>query len=156
MLPVFLLLVFGIIEFGAVYNNQIAVRQGDREAARQGAVANWGTTTSCNLHGSTGASTDIQKLMCLAKNRVGLNSSTLYVKVDFDTTYAVGQGLIVCVQAPIKSYTGLFSPLLNSQFYRTKVEMNIEQVSASETAGAEDVSGIGSSWSWCTASNPSP
>ena len=156
VLPLLLIIAFGVIEFGAVYNNQIAVRQGVREAARQGAVANWGTTTSCNLHGSTGASTDIQELMCLTKNRIGLNSNSIYVMVTFDTSYTVGQGLIVCAQAPIKSYTGLFAPILNGQFYKTKVEMNIEQAPGSETGGAEDVSGIASNWSWCTASNPSP
>jgi hypothetical protein len=156
VLPLLLVLAFGVIEFGAVYNNQIAVRQGVREAARQGAVANWGTSSSCSLHGATGASTDVQDLMCLAKNRIGLSSSSVYVMVAFDSSYAPGQGLIVCAQAPIKSYTGLFAPLLNGQFYRTKVEMNIEQAPGSETGGAEDVSGIAGSWSWCTASNPSP
>ena len=156
ILPLVTLLLFGVIEFGSVYNNQIAVRQGVREAARQGAVANWGTTTSCNLHGSTGASTEIQELMCTAKNRIGLSSSNTYVMVAFDSSYAVGQGLIVCAQAPMRSYTGLFAPFLNGNFYKTKVEMSIEQAPGTETGGSEDVSGISGSWSWCTASNPSP
>ncbi len=156
IVPLVVLLAFGIIEFGTVYNNEIAVRQGVREAARAGTVANWGNTTSCNLHGSTGASTDIQELMCTAKNRVGLNSSSLYVMVSFDSSYALGQGLIVCVQAPIHSATGLFAPLLNGNFYKTKVEMSIEKTTGTETGGSEDVSGISGSWSWCTGSNPSP
>jgi hypothetical protein len=156
ILPLILFLVFGIIEFGTVYSSQISVRQGVREGARQGAVANWGTTSSCSLHGTTGASADIQNLMCLTKNRIGLASSNLYVMVAFDSSYAVGQGLIVCAQSPIKSYTGFFAPILNGKFYKSKVEMNIEQAPNSETGGAEDVSGISSDWSWCTASNPSP
>jgi hypothetical protein len=156
LLPLILLLVLGVIEFGIVFNNQLSVRQGVREGARQAAVANWGSTSSCNLHGTTGASADIQTLMCLTKNRIGLDSNSLYIKVSFDTSYAVGQGIIVCAQSPITSITGIFSPFLNGRFYRTKVEMNIEQVSAGETGGAEDVSGIGGTWSWCTASNPSP
>src|SRR6478752_9850327 len=72
ILPIFLLLVFGVIQFGITYNNLITLRQGTREAARQGAVGNFGSTTSCSLNGATG-STDIQKLMCLAKQQVGLN-----------------------------------------------------------------------------------
>jgi Flp pilus assembly protein TadG len=158
VVPLVALLLFGVIEFGVIWSNQIAVRQGVREAARTAVVANWGSTSSCSLHGSTGASTDIQKLMCTTKNRIGISASKVYVKVVFDTSYAQNQGLIVCAQSPITSYTGMFAPFLNGKFYKTKVEMNVEQAptGVTETAGAEDVSGIGGSWSWCTASNPSP
>jgi Flp pilus assembly protein TadG len=38
ILPVLLLLVFGIIEFGAVFNTQISLTQATREAVRVGAV----------------------------------------------------------------------------------------------------------------------
>jgi hypothetical protein len=155
--PIIMLLLFGVIEFGTVFGNTISFRLGVREGAREGVVAKFGSTSSCNLHGTTGASSNIQSLMCLTKNRIGGDSNTLYVKVVFDTTYAVGQGLIVCAQRPISSFTGMFSPYLNGKFYKTKVEMNIEQVSESaETAGAEDVTGIGGTWSWCTAATPSP
>jgi hypothetical protein len=157
VVPLVCLLLFGIIEFGVIWSNQISFRQGVREAARTGVVANFGSTSSCSLHGTTGASADMQKLMCTTKNRIGMSASNVYVKVLFDSTYAQGQGVVVCAQAPIKSYTGMFAPFLNGKFYKTKVEMNIEQTSSvTETAGQEDVSGIGGSWSWCTASNPSP
>jgi hypothetical protein len=157
VVPLVCVLLFGVIEFGTVWSNQISFRQGVREAARTGVVANFGPTTSCSLHGTTGASADIQKLMCTTKNRIGMNASNVYVKVVFDSSYAQYQGVIVCAQSPISSFTGMFSPFLNGKFYKTKVEMNIEQTSGTtETAGAEDVSGIGGSWSWCTASNPSP
>jgi hypothetical protein len=155
--PIVMLLLFGVIEFGTVFSTTISFRQGVREGARQGAVANFGSTGNCNLHGTTGASSNIQSLMCLTKNRIGGDSNAIYVKVAFDTSYSSGQGLIVCAQRPISSFTGLFSPYLNGKFYKSKVEMNIEQVSGTtETAGAEDVSGIGGTWSWCTAATPSP
>jgi hypothetical protein len=157
VVPLVVTLLFGVIDFGVVWSNQIAVRQGVREGARTGVVANFGNTTSCSLHGTTGASIDIQKLMCTTKNRIGIDPSKIYVMVTFDSSYDAGQGLIVCAQGPMTSLTGMFSPFLNGKFYKTKVEMNIEQKSGStETGGAEDVSGIGGSWSWCTASNPSP
>jgi len=155
--PIVVLLLFGVIEFGTVFSTTISFRQGVREGARQGVVANFGSTSSCNLHGTTGASSNIQSLMCLTKNRIGGDPNAIYVKVAFDTSYGTGQGLIVCAQRQISSFTGLFSPYLNGKFYRTKVEMNIEQVAGTtETAGAEDVSGIGGTWSWCTAATPSP
>jgi hypothetical protein len=157
VVPLVCALLFGVIEFGLIWSNQISFRQGVREADRAGIVANFGPTASCSLHGSTGATANIQKLMCTTKNRIGMDPTKVYVMVAFDSSYAAGQGVIVCAQSPIKSLTGLFSPVLNGRFYRTKVEMNLEQVSgSSEVGGAEDVSGIGGSWSWCTASNPSP
>ena len=94
ILPIFLLLVFGVIQFGITYNNLITIRQGTREAARQGAVGNFGSTTSCSLTGVTGSpSTDVQKLMCLAKQQIGLKYANTRVKVlsgsaDFSTNEA--------------------------------------------------------------------
>jgi hypothetical protein len=61
--PIIMLLLFGVIEFGTVFGNTISFRQGVREGARQGVVANFGSTSTCNLHGTTGASSNIQNLM---------------------------------------------------------------------------------------------
>src|SRR4051812_41737833 len=80
ILPIFLLLVFGTIQFGITYNNLITLRQGTREAARQGAVGNFGSVSSCSLNSPTGSS-DIQKLMCMAKQQVGLNYANTRVKI---------------------------------------------------------------------------
>ena len=83
VLPLFVLLIFGVIEFGMVYNNDISLRQGAREAARQGAVGTFGpastTGSPCYLTGTTGASTDMKNLMCLAKNQIGLDGTKLRV-----------------------------------------------------------------------------
>jgi hypothetical protein len=98
ILPLFLAIVFGVIEFGITYNNLITIRQGTREAARQGAVGNFGSTTSCSLTGLSGSpSTDIQKLMCLAKQQIGLSYANTRVKVmsgsaDFTSTGYVPEG----------------------------------------------------------------
>jgi Flp pilus assembly protein TadG len=49
--PILALIVFGIIQFGSTYNNYESVRQGVRDAARQGVVGQFGTNTSCGLTG---------------------------------------------------------------------------------------------------------
>ena len=46
ILPVLLLILVGIIEFGSIYSKVISMRQGVREAGRQGSVANFGSTRS--------------------------------------------------------------------------------------------------------------
>ena len=42
VVPILLLLVFGIIEYGLWFSDSLSTRQGVREAARQGVVANFG------------------------------------------------------------------------------------------------------------------
>lgn len=164
ILPLFVLLIFGIIEFGLTFNDYISVRQGTREAARQGAVGNFGDTTSCSLTGVTGSpSTDVQKLMCLAKSQVGLSYAQTRVKVlsgnasfSGDGTFTKGDSLIVCVQYPVDGAATLASPILGSTVLKTKTAIRIEtNYSGTETAGQEAALS-GSSWSWCTVSGSSP
>ncbi len=164
ILPLFLALVFGVIQFGLTYNNLITLRQGAREAARQGSVGNFGSTTTCSLTGVTGSpSTDIQKLMCLAKNQIGLAQSNIRVKVmsgsaDFSTsgTFQKGEALIVCVEYPVDAMAKFVSPVLGSAVLKTKTAMRIEtSYSTTETGGQEAALSSGT-WSWCTVSGAAP
>ncbi|MFZ0325569.1 MAG: TadE family protein, partial [Actinomycetes bacterium] len=68
--PILLMILFGILEYGLWFSDSLSMRQGVREAARQGVVANFGTA-GCTLVGSTGASANIQGLMCTTKDRIG-------------------------------------------------------------------------------------
>jgi Flp pilus assembly protein TadG len=167
VLPVFLLLVFGVIEFGLTYNNDITLRQGAREAARQGAVGNFGVTfttgSPCYLTGVSGASTDVENLMCLVKSQVGLNASKVRVKVlsgnsDFTAagTFAKGDSLIVCAQYPLDPTTKIVSPVLGTTILRTKTSMRIETTYSNTETGGEETPPSGGDWSWCTVSGSAP
>jgi hypothetical protein len=155
--PLLFLLIMGMIDFGNIYSNQISLRQGVREAARQGTVKNWGS--SCTLNAFTSGmtpSSDIQNLMCTVKNRIGITpASNLYTKVLFDPSYGLNNGLIVCAQTQAQSLSGLTSQFISGVFLKTKVEMNVEQAAASETAG-EEAPPSGSNWNWCTPSGSTP
>ena len=164
ILPIFLLLVFGVIQFGITYNNLITLRQGTREAARQGAVGNFGSTTSCSLTGLTGSpSTDVQKLMCLAKQQIGLQYANTRVKIlsgsaDFTSsgTFQKGEAIIVCVEYPVDAMAKFVTPVLGSAVLKTKTSMRIEtSYSSSETGGQETALSSGN-WSWCTVSGAAP
>jgi Flp pilus assembly protein TadG len=164
ILPLFVILVFGVIQFGLTYNNYIAVRQGTREAARQGAVGNFGSTTSCSLNGVTGSpSTDVQKLMCLAKNQIGLSYANTRVKImsgsaDFTSagTFQKGEAIIVCTEYPVDTMAKFVSPLLGGAVLKSKTAMRIETAyTASETGGQESALS-GGDWSWCTVSGAAP
>ena len=164
ILPLFLVLVFGVIEFGLTYNNLITLRQGTREAARQGAVGNFGSTTTCSLTGVTGSpSTDIQKLMCLAKNQIGLNYANTRVKIlsgsaDFSTsgTFQKGEALIVCVEYPVDKMATFVTPVLGGAVLKTKTAMRIETSYSTAETGGQEAALPGLDWSWCTVSGAAP
>jgi hypothetical protein len=164
ILPLFLAIVFGVIEFGITYNNLITIRQGTREAARQGAVGNFGSTTSCSLTGVSGSpSTDIQKLMCLAKQQIGLSYANTRVKIlsgsaDFSSSgsFQKGEAIIVCVEYPVDTMAKFVTPVLGSAVLKSKTSMRIEtSYSSTETGGQETALSSGD-WSWCTVSGAAP
>ena len=166
VLPLLMLVLFGIVEFGITYNNYIAIRDGTREAAREGAVGNFGTSSStgspCYLTGASGASDDVKKLMCLAKTQIGLGGQNVRVKVlsgasDFTSngTFAKADSIIVCAQLQVNPITGLFTSILGHPFLRTKAAFRIEKTDLVETAG-EETPLSGGDWSWCTVSSSGP
>jgi len=172
ILPVVLFVLVGIIEFGSVYSRIISMRQGIREAGRQGSVANFGSTSACGLIGvSSGGATpttdNIKKLMCLAKDQAGVGDK-VRIKIFFadenianatnaSSSYVLGHSIVICAIYPLKSLTGLMQPILNNRYSKTKAAFRIEKVSGAgaETGGFETPP-AGADWdSWCP-SMPSP
>jgi Flp pilus assembly protein TadG len=151
--PLLFLIVAAIIDFGLTFSDYLAVRGGVGQGARQGVVANFGS--SCTLNAlSTTPSANVKNLMCTVKNRIGISPKKVYVKVVFSpsgsSNYKLTNGLVVCAQTPMTSSTGLTSPFLKGRYLRSKVQMSIEQTSGlTETEGAETAPS-GSDWSWCT------
>ena len=68
LMPVLVTVLFGTIEFGYQFNDYQSMRQGVREAARQGAVKSFGSTCALGTFAGTTPSTDVQNLMCTTKN----------------------------------------------------------------------------------------
>jgi Flp pilus assembly protein TadG len=156
VLPVLVVLLLGIIDFGWAFNDYISLRQGTREAARQAVVNTTPQPTSgswsCNTTGlpagvqagATGANGDIYDLICYAKSRIGLSpDSSVRVSLYWDpgvagTTppYAANSNvtsidsIVICTQYPLNSITGIFSPILNGTVITSKTEIRIEQTSA--------------------------
>ena len=172
ILPVVLLVLVGIIEFGAVYSKIISMRQGIREAGRQGSVANWGSTSACGLvgvtsGGGTPTTDNVMKLMCLAKDQAGVGDG-VRIKVLFaddsiqnpttaSPSYVVGHSIVICAIYPLQSLTGLMQPFLDNRFATTKAAFRIEKTTTpaggSETGGYETPP-PGKDWSWCPSTPP--
>ncbi|MEX2552383.1 MAG: TadE/TadG family type IV pilus assembly protein [Actinomycetota bacterium] len=148
ILPVLLLFLAGIMDFGLVFNNLMSMRQGIGSSVRQGIVAQPGSSSDCSITGAAGATAQTQKLICLTKTSMGLDPADSRTKISFPTTKVKGGSLILCAQYPLDSTTSLFDPLLHG-ILKAKVEMRIEQDlsafgSTSETALSEG------DWTWCS------
>jgi hypothetical protein len=149
IVPFFLILLFGAIEFGLTLNHDVDLTNGVREAARQGVVANYtGNDASC-----TGAGAAAAQLACFTRNNIGLGNQTK-VAVSFPTgsSYAVGQTIHVCASYPMTSITGLLAPFLKGHFLHSEVSMRLEQAPGVSPGSFTDtpLTGDSSFASWCT------
>ncbi len=147
VVPVLLLLVFGIIEYGLWFSDSLAARQGVREAARQGVVGNFGTK-DCTLTGASGDANSLA-LMCTAQDRIGGITGDPAVMVSAPEGWARGKPLIVCSQMKA-GITGGIVPLPSNRIIRSEVEMSIELTTpGTPFSGGAETAPAGSDWSWC-------
>jgi Flp pilus assembly protein TadG len=131
VLPFVISLLFGIIDYGSVFNDWIAVRQGGRDALRQALTnTNPSASASCSAHGTIPTG-DATTMMCFTKDRVGLDASKTYVKFFFTTPYTIGNPVKVCVLYQTSSLSGAYGSILNGRFLTTQVESLIEQSQSS-------------------------
>jgi hypothetical protein len=146
--PILLLLVFGIIEYGLWFSDSLSTRQGVREAARQGVVANFGESSSCGLTGASGDANSLA-LMCTAQDRIGGITGDPAVMVAAPQGWARGNPIVVCSQLKVGVGTGII-PLPNDRIIRTEVEMAIENATPGTSfSGGSETPPAGSNWSWC-------
>jgi Flp pilus assembly protein TadG len=152
VVPLLMAMFFGIVDYGLWFNNSLGLRQGVREAARQGVVSDFTKCTTSPL-----PSTDLGKLSCATVQEIGPVAGTSYAMVTVPSgTWKKGNTLLVCGLTKTAGLTG-FTPLPNSGWVRSKTLISIE-ADASTPSGMSSVSdtlpaGVPASmaWSsWCT------
>jgi len=135
VLPILLLVVFGIIDFGISFGNYESVRSGTREAARLGVVNDLTNAPACSINGTvitppsnpTTASDATNALVCLAKDRIGLSGTETKIRISI-TGQAVGDDLEVCASFPVTALNGFTAPFLSGRILTSSVTMRLEQV----------------------------
>ncbi len=143
ILPILALLVFGIIDYGLWFADSISMRQGVREAARQGIVANFDADPTCTT-GSNG-----QKLACLAENRIGALTGDPAIKIVAPANWEKGEPLIVCAQMKSDGLIG-FVPLPRNEVIASEVQMAVENTDfVVGSVSYEDSPPTGEDWTWC-------
>ncbi len=144
LLPIMLALLSGIVDYGMLFNNSLSMRQGVREAARQGVV----------LTPPTGACTAqvgyMNQLRCTTTAQVGAINGTAYSKV-FYSTWATGQTLTVCSMVRSGSIVGLV-PYPAGGWLQSKTNLSIEVPTPVPSGGTSSADGLpaGKDWSWCS------
>ncbi len=119
IVPIFFLLVFGIIEFGWAFFQQLDVRHGAREASRLVAV-NYKTTASPSPSDQT---TQIVNEVC-SRMDSGKNISVQITQLG---SPAVGDEFRVTVTKPLQQLTGFLGFALNGKTLSSGVDSRIEQ-----------------------------
>lgn len=140
VMPILMLLVFGIIQYGFYFNDSFNVRQGVREGARAGVVESFGCPSAVG---------NSARLACSTREYVGALGGTTYVRVAAPDGWAKGKALRVCVQTKTAGGVGLL-PMPNDGWVQSRIDMRIEQESQKATWTTHaDTLPSGQSWSWC-------
>lgn len=148
--PIVFAVLFGTMTYGLWFNDSLNLRQGLREASRQGVVANYGETSSCGMTYTVTPSANIQKLMCRARADVRAMTGDTYVKVVLPGGWLRGQELVVCGMVRADRLPGIV-PLPDDRMIRWSSSMSIEKTAPGQVeSGGEQTPPSGVSWAWCT------
>ena len=119
VVPLFLLLVFGVMEFGWAFFQNLDVRHGAREGSRLAAV-NYKTTASPTPADQV---TQIVNELCARMD----SGDDISVQISRSGTSAVGQPLTVTVTKPLDQLSGFLGFALDGVTLSSTVESRIEQ-----------------------------
>ena len=115
--PLFFLLVFGIMEFGWAFGQNLDIRHGAREGARLVAV-NYQPTTAVGT-----SQTDV-----IVAELCGRMDGVVGAKVSITTTGSpVGARATVEVSAPLETLTGFLDTVLAGRTLSSKIDFRLEQ-----------------------------
>lgn len=160
VLPILVLILFGIIDYGLYFNDSIDAQSGVQTAARQAVVGNIDTSCAPPLDVDAGTTQDVGHVMCMVKDRTGSVTGKSYVSVAFPTAppgpagWFVDQKMVVCEVIDLQGLTG-YVPLPRHGGHvliRSRIVTQIENVQPGHSnadPGGQEGSPPGG-WGWCT------
>jgi Flp pilus assembly protein TadG len=133
ILPIIILVLFGIVDYGLLFSNSLAVRQGVREAARATVVLVPEDATNGVLPNGCGLlSGDLGNVNCVTNAEIdpiagdSFASAKITTPEGLDTNeWVVGNYLVVCAVVRTAGLTGLV-PLPTGGEVSSRIVMRIE------------------------------
>lgn len=134
--PLLFVLLFGIIDFGWMLNQQQDVRYGAREGARTAAVA--------GVHSSTPTAQDVVDAVC---ERMDSSESAMRVSLvatpSSGGTAQIGDLAQIEVWKPARDITGFFTDVIGDSVIKSSLTFRLEQPPAwSNTTTLSESSGV--------------
>lgn len=132
--PLLFLLIFGIIEFGYAFFQNLDVRHGARETARVAAVNFGGEDPSCTA-GDSAACNDsrLAAIVTEACDRMSNDDDVIVHIMREDgpdsniSNFDVGDSAVVFVEKPLEQITMFLDPFLSGIDLSSRVEIRLEQ-----------------------------
>ena len=165
VVPILVLVVMGIVDYGVMFSEKISLRNGVRESDWNASCAIYGSEVPCTLTFDGAEPNDTTKrALCLAKYRSELPHEPMRLKllfVDLDnpgsaSSYDVGQGLMVCAMRPARSATKFYAPLFDGKVQQTRLTSVIIATSTEPLQETEEAPIVGQDWSWCDPTKDPP
>jgi Flp pilus assembly protein TadG len=130
--PILFMLLFGIIDFGWAFTEQLDVKHGAREGSRLIAV-NYRASTAT---GTTQADEIIDEICRRVDGGSGTAVTVQIPSGQTGVVGSVGQYATVTVTRPAVALSGLFSPLFSGKSLNSEVETRIEVKATWTTSNA--------------------
>ncbi len=158
VVPLMLMIVMGVVDFGTVFSQKIALRGGVRESTWNAGRAIFGSHQPCTLYVAGPSPSSItQRTMCMAKARSELPEDDVRVKVVLvhldpanPAGYELGNGLMVCAMSEARSTTRFFAAVLDDEVLEARLTTVIIATDSAETLQAAQETPLpGGDWSFC-------
>jgi Flp pilus assembly pilin Flp len=154
VLPILVLILFGIIDYGLYFNASLQSRWGVHDAARATAVSPSTAGTTCTATAAPVPPADIQRLICAVLANTGSATAKKYVAVSLPDGWVVGKQLVVCERLDVAGVTG-YVPLPGSikdiavLTIETEGDADPTWVKTDHPQKYEQALPNGSNWNWC-------
>ena len=129
VVPILIILLFGIIDYGVYFANALSVRSGASDAARQIIVSNFATRCNTAFAATGPGSAFIAK----TKDCVNHIGGVVDAKVTYEDPWEVGDNVIVCAAVDVDGVTGL-TPMPAGGLVTARVVLPIQTAVAPTSA----------------------
>lgn len=161
--PVFVMFLFGILDFGINWQHRLQSTHAAREVSRAASVARMGEVTTCPVVGITSPHPLLHQAICLAQKKSGVDAADVRVKVLYmgpngrqSTNLAnTRNSVVVCIMVRARSATLLMTPFFSGRFYTDRsVTKTAKPSGGVPVPEGQETAFPGANWNFCRPDDP--